>query len=148
MPHRQTRKGLEKAAREFDLPCGPDIPVVLETSQGYMDLSLKWAENLLSTPERPTAVFCSGSVNAFALFYTAIRLGLRVPDDISIISIGDPGSLQFQYVPLTTLEHDQEALVNAAMEMLFQRINGKTPEQKEVSIPAKFEIRRMGNSAG
>ncbi len=139
--HQQTRKGLEKAAREFDLPCGPDIPVVLETSQGYMDLSLKWAENLLSTPERPTAVFCSGSVNAFALFYTAIRLGLLVPDDISIISIGDPASLQFQYVPLTTLEHDQEALVNAAMEMLFQRINGKTPEQKEVSIPAKFVIR-------
>ncbi len=143
--HRQTRKGLEKAAREFELPCGPEIPVVLETPDRYMEHSLKWAEALLAAPKRPTAVFCSGSVNAFALFYTGIRMGLRIPEDFSIISIGDASSLHLQYVPLTTLEHDQEALVDAALEMLFQRIRGEEPEQKERSIPAKFIVR---NSTG
>ena len=139
--HRQTRKGLQQAVQEFHLPCGPDIPVILETTDHYMERSLRWAEALLSGPNRPTAVFCSGSVNAFALFYTAIRRNLRIPEDLSIVSIGDATSLHLQYVPLTTLEHDREALVDAALEMLFQRIRGEAPEQKERSIPAKFVIR-------
>jgi len=50
----------------------------------------------LQGPERPEAVICSTGYLALALQAAAWRLGLRVPEDLEIISIGDvPEESQF-----------------------------------------------------
>lgn len=143
--HQQAKKGLRKALRDFGLPYDSTIPVILRSEYSSMDICLKWAEAILSSPKRPTAIFCPETFCAFALFFKAIQLGIQIPDDLNIIVMGGDRFLEVQRIPLTTLEHDQESLVKAAMAMLMERINGNIPSKKEVCIPVKLVIRQSTN---
>jgi DNA-binding LacI/PurR family transcriptional regulator len=44
---------------------------------------------LLGLPQRPTAVFAASDVQAFGVLDAAARLGLAVPDDLSVIGFDD-----------------------------------------------------------
>ncbi|APE45605.1 transcriptional regulator (plasmid) [Sulfitobacter alexandrii] len=44
---------------------------------------------ILSGDERPTALLCGNDIIAYGAVYAAIRLGLSIPGDLSIIGIGD-----------------------------------------------------------
>ena len=140
--HQQAKKGLKRAVQDFGLPYDSAIPVILRSEYNSMDICLKWAEALLSSPKRPTAIFCPETFCAFALFFKAIQLGLQIPDDLSIVVMGGDRFLEVQHIPLTSLEHDQENLVKAAMEILMERINGRIPSEKEICIPVKLVIRQ------
>jgi DNA-binding LacI/PurR family transcriptional regulator len=43
---------------------------------------------MLETDDRPTAVFCSDAIEGERVFLEAVRLGLRAPDDLSIVTFG------------------------------------------------------------
>lgn len=47
------------------------------------------ARQLFSQPERPTALICGNDVLAMGALYGATAAGLRVPEDVSIVGIGD-----------------------------------------------------------
>ncbi len=44
---------------------------------------------LLAAPHRPSALICGNDVLAQGAIYAALRAGLRVPEDLSVIGIGD-----------------------------------------------------------
>ena len=43
---------------------------------------------MLTAPDRPTAVFCSDAIEGERVFLEALQLGLRVPEDLSIVGFG------------------------------------------------------------
>ena len=45
-------------------------------------------EEMLQSPDRPTAVFCTDTTEAERVFLEATRLGLCVPEDLSIVGFG------------------------------------------------------------
>jgi len=47
------------------------------------------AVKMLSTGPRPTALICGNDILATGALYAAAALGLRVPDDLSVVGIGD-----------------------------------------------------------
>jgi DNA-binding LacI/PurR family transcriptional regulator len=47
------------------------------------------AQRLLTRPDRPTAVFASADFIGYAVMQAARELGLRVPEDVAVIGIGD-----------------------------------------------------------
>lgn len=44
---------------------------------------------LLERPDRPTAVFAASDVTAFGVLLAAQRMGLRVPEDLSVVGVDD-----------------------------------------------------------
>jgi LacI family transcriptional regulator len=64
---------------------------------------------LLSRPDRPTALALYGSQHPVHVFYAAARLGLRIPEDLSVVSMWDVGSTCSPGLPLTrwTVAADQ-----------------------------------------
>ena len=69
-----------------------------------------------------TAFACSNDITAIAVIQALGRLGLSVPEDISVIGFDDlPQAAMFR-PPLTTLQIDREALGAAAFRRLMTKI--------------------------
>ena len=56
-----------------------------------------------SLPDRPTAIFAGSDLQAFGLYEAARVLGLRVPDDLSVIGFDDLPMARWAWPPLTTI---------------------------------------------
>jgi DNA-binding LacI/PurR family transcriptional regulator len=79
---------------------------------------------LLSRPDPPTAIF-DGSGDVAPLIYRAVRqLGLRIPEDVSVVSFDDSAKYsQFLEPQVAQLKHSWDFLGRAAMEVLVGEMN-------------------------
>ena len=69
---------------------GIQVPDEHETQAPYSVAQAKQATMaLLTTSKCPTALLCGNDVIAQGALFAAQKLGLRVPDDVSIVGIGD-----------------------------------------------------------
>ena len=84
------------------------------------------AVDMLSQPDRPTAVFAVADELAFAVLDAAGDLGLDVPRDLSVIGIDDHPDAEAR--GLTTWRQDPEAVGAAAAD----RVLGRTDEDRQV----------------
>jgi len=76
------RKALEKAG----IPFRPEY--YAEDEHGRLE-ARALAKTMLSLPERPTAVFAASDTQAIGVLEAAHALGLRVPEDLSIVGYDD-----------------------------------------------------------
>lgn len=87
---------------------------------------------LASTPDRPTALFCVYDDCAFAACESAARLGLRIPDDLAIATLGDSRAAGPMAFDLTTvaapIEKEGEAAARLALEII------SSPNRKHASV--------------
>ena len=97
--------------------------------------------NLLKSDNRPTAIFVASDHMAIVAISAIHSLGLRVPDDISIVSISDIAEASYMTPPLTTVNIPQKEMGKLATEVLLQRINGDTTIKKQIYVPCKLTVR-------
>jgi len=77
---------------------------------------------LLSAPERPTAVFAGNDLMALGILWAARDRGLRVPEDLSVIGLDDI-ELSAEVSPsLTTVALPRHEIGEMAMHMLLELI--------------------------
>lgn len=77
---------------------------------------------LLSSDDRPTALLCGNDILAQGAIYAAARLGIRVPDDLSIMGMGDfAGSAEIEPA-LTTIRLPARRIGRRAGEKLVDAI--------------------------
>lgn len=69
-----------------------------EPESGYRAM-----QQIVSQPHRPTAVFCGGDIMAMGALCAADELGLRVPQDISVIGYDNVRNARFFTPALTTI---------------------------------------------
>ena len=58
------------------------------------------------------------------------ELGLRIPDDVAVASFNDIPAAQFLIPPLTTVRLPAEEIGETAVDLLVQRIGGRTLAQR------------------
>ena len=88
------------------------------------------ALSLLRETPRPTAVFVPDDRLALAVYEAAHRLGLRIPEDLSVVGFADLAFVAYMSPPLTTLRQDPYSIGRAAAEQLLRRIKGETTDPK------------------
>ncbi len=137
--------GLELDERAFI--AAEDSAFAAKTSGAARDLTLKdrpykagvlGAEKIAALKDRPTAILCAYDEIAMSLIYELVRLGIKVPEDISVMGINNVSASAFAIVPLTTLQEDKEGGYRAAVDILFDKIINKTKEVKTVSMSYKI----------
>jgi DNA-binding LacI/PurR family transcriptional regulator len=108
------------------------------TQQGARDAALR----MLTRPDRPDAIFCANDHMAIAVMDAArFELGLRIPDDVSIVGYDDVGPAAWPSYGLTTVEQPVEAMVRAAVETLMARIAGERAPERTIRIPGELVVR-------
>ena len=93
--------------------------------------------------DRPTAVTCYNDLVALGLCRALFELGLRVPEDVSVVGFDDIRLLAYLPLALTTVRIPQADMGRLATQMLIRHVESKerVPPRK-VSLPAELVVRR------
>jgi LacI family transcriptional regulator len=81
------------------------------------------ALDLLGSADRPTAVFAANNVLAEGVWRAAQALGLRIPEDLSLVSFDDAPWMTMVRPGVTAVAQDAVALGEAAVAQMFDRID-------------------------
>lgn len=84
-----------------------------------------------------TALFTSSDLLAFGAMKAADELGIKVPEELSIVGFDGDNATAFCKPRLTTFKQDCEGLADIAAEVLIQRMLG-LPTQGMVRVKAEF----------
>ncbi len=107
--------------------------------------SLDSAELLLALPERPTAVFASNDEMAAAVLTVAYRLGIKVPDDLSVVGFDDAPIAAVVTPNLTTVHQPIEQMAHTAVRLLAEQANPVLPDVSHVQLD--FMLVHRGSAA-
>ncbi|MFI9344380.1 LacI family DNA-binding transcriptional regulator [Streptomyces sp. NPDC052773] len=98
------------------------------------------AEAALTAPgPRPTAIVCDDDKLAAGAYKAARRLGLRIPDDISVTGLDDLALATAIDPELTTVRLDAELFGERGMQALLAVLEGRTPPRGD--IPVELVVR-------
>ena len=82
-------------------------------------------DKILNRVEECSALFCYNDQIAFQLIRMLTERGIRVPEDVSVISVDDSDLALHSEVQITSLPHPKEKLGAKAAEVLLDMIEGK-----------------------
>ncbi|MFF7490381.1 LacI family DNA-binding transcriptional regulator [Streptomyces luteogriseus] len=105
-----------------------------------IDAAVAAAEAALAAPgARPTAVICDDDQLAAGTYKAARRLGLRIPDDLSVTGVDDLALATAMDPELTTVRLDAELFGERGMGALLAVLEGREPESGD--IPVQLVVR-------
>jgi len=119
-PVRKRIEGYKAAYRD----AGMDPPDLIlrqptPTSSVYEDLL-----RMLEGPAPPTALIAQGTHILVSALRAVARTGRRIPQDFSVVSIGDSDFTQTHEPPITALRTDAEFVASHAKSLLLDRLAG------------------------
>jgi len=135
-------------SRRFDGYCyclrKAGIPLderLVKNCKWSQDLAQICTRELLSLPERPTAIFAASDLIAIAALSVIYEYGLKVPSDIAIIGINNIDITAYTSPPLSTIDVHAREMGRIAADLLLSRINGDTSMPKSIYLPTKLIVR-------
>lgn len=97
---------------------------------------------LFAGAEKPDAIFVGNDHMAFAVMETLkIELGLRIPQDVSIIGYDDVQMAAWKTFDLTTLRQPANRMVEATTTMLLEMIDEPNAIRQKIEIESELIIR-------
>jgi LacI family xylobiose transport system transcriptional regulator len=88
--------------------------------------------HLLDSPNRPTAIFASNDMEALGVYEAARRLGLSIPDDLSVVGFDDIAAASWMAPALTTVRQPIAQMAADAVDIVL-----RSPEEE-----ARGDVRR------
>jgi LacI family transcriptional regulator len=137
------KDGLERSGLEFDENL---------VAQGFstFESGVECGILLLRRNDRPTAIFASNDEMAAGIIRVAGQLGLRVPEDLSVVGFDDLPLAQQLSPALTTIRQPIRAMAEAATQLLLNTLRGEKPGETPLirCMPQIREsTRRVNNDA-
>jgi LacI family transcriptional regulator len=114
---RDRLKGYRTALATADIPFAPEL--VREGDWGPAT-AFEETLSLMRAPNPPTAIFCANDLMALGAIEALKQLGLRVPDDVSVIGYDDQEIARHTHPPLSTVVLPNYELGRWAVETLLQ----------------------------
>lgn len=109
--------------------------------KGPIVYAVEEVERLFSRPDRPTAIFTYNDNRAVDALHTFHRLGLRVPNDVSIVGFDNDIRAASAIPRLTTVQNPVAEIAESAVRLLMLQIKGEDTAQKVVRIPTELVVR-------
>jgi DNA-binding LacI/PurR family transcriptional regulator len=130
-PQSQRLRGFQRALSEFDVPFHREW--LFENSH-YEEGGEEMARRFLALADRPTGICIVNDYAAFAFMVDITRAGIRVPEDVSIISHDNQSIASRCPVPMTSVTHPAERIAESVVEMLVERLDGFDGPPRTVTI--------------
>jgi LacI family transcriptional regulator len=99
------------------------------------------ALQLLNLAEPPTAIFAASDEMAIGVLQAAQIMGLRVPEDLSVIGFDDAPRSANTNPPLTTVRQPLREMGAAAAQLLSNLARGETPAESHPCFPTSLVVR-------
>jgi len=116
-------------------------PTLLRWGEFHPSPGYRHALELLSQPERPTAIFAGSDSIALGVTRAARELGLRIPDDLSLVGYDNLQISQWLNPSLTTVNQPLREMAGLAARMLITLADGGQPSSMRVDLMTELVVR-------
>ena len=120
-----------------DDPPGCSIPATTRRPAGSRSIEL-----CTTTGRRPTGIVASNVNAAMGVLLGAREIGLKVPDQLSVVAIHDSWFTDYASPSLTTVRMPMYQLGQEAVRLLHLRLMGERPIDLMVTDPAPVLVKR------
>ena len=101
---------------------------------------------ILRKRSRPTAIFAFNDYIAYQVYRAAMTLGIRVPEELSILGFGNLSNIVEVFPTLTTFEQEPERLGIIAAKRMIGRITEEVGEPPEIIKLEPTFVRRSSTA--
>ncbi len=115
-------------------------PALIRAEQSAMQFAFSEAMSLLSHANRPTAFVCLGTRILSGVLQALRHTGDAVPNDISVISIGDTDLSQLFSPAITSLSWDLEAVGTCAAQLVLKQLDRQSAPAQGDRIVIKTQL--------
>ena len=126
-------RGWWQALKSAGLGESPLVRVPFSMSGGYYG-----GLQILAGRPRPTAIFASSDQQAFGLLRAINEQGLRVPEDVAVVTYDGTRLTEFTPPPLTVARQPITAIAEAAISLLGKSVG---PAGRHIALQAELVIR-------
>lgn len=135
-PNKLRVKGFKDAMEEAGLDSSNIVGDSFTLQNGYLETKL-----MLQQAEKPTAVFTLSNTIAMGCMKALKEEGIRIPEDISILTFDDHPYLDYLSTPLSCIAQPVEDISKIATKYLFARLNGNESGTRQVLLKPKLNIK-------
>ncbi|HYI32698.1 MAG TPA: LacI family DNA-binding transcriptional regulator [Glaciibacter sp.] len=134
--------GLDDALSEAGIDLVKRVTIELwEPPEGYAATM-----QLLDEPQLPTAIICLNDRLAFGAYQAIQERGLRIPEDISVVSFDDEEIAAYLRPGLTTAKIPYEEMGRQAVDLLLSSSNDELHRLVAMPIIERQSVRRLLDS--
>ncbi|HEU5156690.1 MAG TPA: LacI family DNA-binding transcriptional regulator [Streptosporangiaceae bacterium] len=127
---RYRRAGYEQAMSQYGL----SGHIVVEPGDFTEEGGYRATRALLTRRPRPTAIFAPNDLVAIGALSAADELGLRVPDDLSVVGYDNTHLAAIRHISLTTVDQPRRDMGRVAAELLCARIDDELREPRQTLV--------------
>ncbi len=113
----------------------------IELSDGTEEGGYRAAIRLLTRTDRPTAIFAVNDLACVGAMSAAGELGLRVPQDVSMVGYDNTSLAQIRHLWLTSVDNASPEVGRRAGEALLRRMTAPRAEATEQLVRPSLQIR-------
>ena len=97
--------------------------------------------DLLARPDRPTAIFAGSDYQALGVLRAAHDLGLRVPEDLSVVGYDDLPVVSWISPALTTVRQPLREMAATATRIVLDLAEGIPPANPRIDLATELVVR-------
>jgi LacI family transcriptional regulator len=120
----------------------PYNPALMKQGDWQVQSGYELAQQLLATPQRPSAVFAANDLMALGVIYAAQEAGLNVPEEIAVVGYDDRDFAGFVRPTLTTVRMPCEEMGRIAAESLLRLIRGEVDLIEPTLVEGELVVRQ------
>lgn len=133
------RQGFEEAMMRAGLASEENM--LIESGRFRFRGGLECAERMLDRPDRPTAIFAANDEMASAVIMAANRIGLRVPEDLSVAGFDDAPIARVMWPDLTTISQPFEEIGRVAVRAFVKSGQNRPGSSDTHILPHELFVR-------
>jgi LacI family transcriptional regulator len=132
-------RGYRRAMEEAGI--GVDESLIVH-AQLSVEGGYRAGRELLMRERRPSAIFARTDLLALGVLHAAWDLGIRVPDELSVVGFDDSPLVDHVTPPLTTIRQPQYEMGAKAATLLFERMANSDLPQRQIIIQPRLILRQ------
>ena len=94
--------------------------------------------NFAMPQETPTAFVCTCDTAAFYLYEKLKMIGLRIPDDVSVVSFDNTEICENMVPRLTSMEIDKKSFALLAFQQMNKQLNNPLPANRRLFVTSRL----------
>jgi DNA-binding LacI/PurR family transcriptional regulator len=136
---RERIRGFKQGLSDLDIPFDDADIVICEYR---VEEGRRGAHDLLHRTVKPSALFCCNDLLAIGAMQVAKQLGIKVPDDLSIVGFDDTILAGVTDPPLTTVAQPIERMGKQAFNLLIDNLVNIEAVKQRIVLRPELNIRQ------
>jgi DNA-binding LacI/PurR family transcriptional regulator len=130
------KKGFEEVLSESRID-----ELLVESGDYTFESGFRCAQQLMANPKKVDCIFCANDITALGAMEAARVMNLKIPEDLAIVGFDDIPMASWPSYSLTTWQQPIGQMVESAIRILLNQIDGKINEPQTEMIKGHLVIR-------